>query len=73
MSFKPKQLDPKVVKVFTETEVGALLENIDEKLELILEGQSGILADVKTLKTGHKKLSERVDRTEIRLDTIEAR
>ena len=37
MTFKPKQLDPDVVKIFSETEVGTLLESIDDKLSMILD------------------------------------
>jgi len=73
MTFKPKQLDPKVIKIFSENEVGTLLEDIDNKLELILEGQDGIREDVGTIKSGYKRLDERVGRTEIRLDAVEAR
>ena len=40
MTFKPKQLDPKTVKIFSENEVGTLLEDIDNKLELILGEQN---------------------------------
>ena len=73
MTFKPKQLDPEAVKVFSETEVGTLLENIDDKLGLILENQTGISEDVKTLKKNHKHMDDRVSKTEIRLDVIETR
>ena len=73
MTFKPKQLDPKSIKVFSETEVGALVENIDSKLDLILETQNGIRNDVKDIGKDYKNLKERVDHTEIRLDVIEAR
>lgn len=40
MTFKPKQLGPNAVKIFNETEVGTLLESIDDKLDLILESQN---------------------------------
>ncbi len=73
MTFKPKQLDPKSVKVFSETEVGTLLEDIDSKIDLILEGQNFIQNDIKTIKNSHQNLNSRVDRTEIRLDVIEAK
>ncbi len=73
MTFKPKQLDPEAVKIFSETEVGTLLENIDDKLGLILENQTGIRDDIKTMKNGYKHLDDRVTKTEIRLDVIEAR
>lgn len=73
MTFNPKQLDPKAVKIFSETEVGTLLESIDDKLGLILESQSGIRDDVKTLKSDYRHIDDRVSKTEIRLDVIEAR
>lgn len=73
MTFKPKQLDPKAVKIFSETEVGTLLESIDDKLGLILESQSGICDNVKTLKSDYRHIDDRVSKTEIRLDVIEAR
>ena len=49
MTFKPKQLDPEAVTTFSGTEVGTLLENIDSKLELILEGQDGMRSDIRTM------------------------
>lgn len=73
MTFKPKQLDPETVKTFNETGVGTLLEDIDNKLDIILEGQNGIQKDIRTIKNGYKQLEERVDRTEVRLDVIETR
>ena len=73
MTFKPKQLDSEAVKIFSETEVGTLLENIDDKLGLILESQNGMRDDIKTMKTDYKQLDNRVIKTEIRLDVIEAR
>lgn len=50
MTFKPKQLDPKATKVFGEAEVGTLLENIDDKLGLIFEGQDVVKSDITSLK-----------------------
>ncbi|OGN08569.1 MAG: hypothetical protein A2750_02085 [Candidatus Yanofskybacteria bacterium RIFCSPHIGHO2_01_FULL_45_42] len=73
MTFKPKQLDPKAVKIFSENEVGTLLEDIDNKLELILEGQDGIKSDIRSTKNNYEQLEERVGRTEVRLDTVGAR
>ena len=73
MAFKPKQLDSKATKAFTEMEVSTLLESIDDKLDLMLEGQIGIRDDIKDLKTDHKQFNQRVERVEIRVDTIEAR
>jgi len=73
MAFKPKQLDPKATKSFSEMEVSTLLESIDDKLDLILEGQIGLQDSIKDLKTDHGQLNQRVERVEIRVDTIEAR
>ena len=53
MVFKPKQLDPKATKAFTEMEVSTLLESIDDKLDLILEGQIEPRNGIKDLKTDH--------------------
>lgn len=55
------------------TEVGVLFENVDDKLGLIIESQNGIRDDIKTKKNDYKRLDERVGKTEIRLDIIEAR
>lgn len=73
MIFKPKQLDPEAVKIFSESEVGTLLESIDGKLDLLLENQSGTSNNVKTLEKNYKHLDDRVSKTEIRLDVLEAR
>ena len=54
-------------------EVSTLLESIDDKLDLILEGQIGLQDSIKDLKTDHGQLNQRVERVEIRVDTIEAR
>lgn len=55
------------------TEVGVLFEDVHDKLDLILEGQTGILDNIKTIKNDHKNLEGRVSKTEIRLDVLEAR
>lgn len=55
------------------TEVGVLFENVDDKLGLIIESQNGIRDDIKTIKNDRRRLDERVSKTEIRLDVIEAR
>ena len=59
--------------MFSETEVGTLLENIDGKLDLILEGQNGICEDIRVVKSGYQSLDKRVAKTEARLDVVEAR
>lgn len=74
MSNKPKsQLNPKVKRLFTGTEVGALIEDVDQKLGTIIEGQQTIERKLDTLTTNHYCLDERVTRSEIRLDTLEAK
>jgi len=73
MIFKPKQLDSDIVKTFSETEIGVILENIDEKLDLILESQSGMRSDIKEIKSNYKHIDDRIGKTEIRLDVVEAR
>ena len=55
------------------TEVGVLFENVDDKLGLIIDSQNGIRDDVKTLKNDYRHIDDRVSKTEIRLDVIEAR
>ena len=55
------------------TEVGVLFEDVHDKLDLILEGQDGMKDDIKAIKNSVKNLSDRVTKTEIRLDVIEAR
>ena len=50
LSMTPKQLDPEAVKIFSETEVGTLLESIDDKLDLILESQNGICDDLDVIE-----------------------
>ena len=56
-----------------QTEVGVLFEDVHDKLDLILESQSGIRDDVKTLKNDYQYVDDRVSKTEIRLDVIESR
>lgn len=73
MKIKLKQLDSEAVKAFTETEVGTLLEDIDSKLDLILESQKSMANDIKDMSKDYNKLDNRVERTEIRLDVIETR
>jgi len=50
-----------------------LIENIDSRLDLILEAQKGVWDDIKDIGRDYKKLSDRIDRAEIRLDVIDAR
>ena len=61
------------LKEDVRTEVGVLFEDVHDKLDLILEGQDGMKDDIKAIKNSVKNLSDRVTKTEIRLDVIEAR
>ena len=67
------QLNPKVKKMFTGTEVGALLEDVDQKLGVIIEGQQAMDRKLNTLVKDNHHLDQRVTRSEIRLDTLEAK
>ena len=67
------QLNPKVKRLFTGTEIGALIEDVDQKLGTIIEGQQTIERKLDTLTRSHHHLDERVTRSEIRLDTLEAK
>lgn len=67
------QLNPKVKRIFTETEVGALLEDVDQKLGTIIEGQQVIERKIDVLAKDHHYLDERVTRSEIRLGELEAK
>lgn len=66
MKFKPKQLDSKIVKTFTETEVGSLLENIDEKFDFLVEGQ-------KTLDNRIGRVGTKVDVLGTKVDVLETK
>ena|SRR3989344_8889051 len=61
MTFKPKQLDPEAVKTFSESEVGTLLENIDDKLDFLIEGQTGLVGRADRLDSGMTRLEMKVD------------
>jgi hypothetical protein len=73
MAFKPKQLKPDSIKPFAATEVETLLEDIDNKLDLILEGQIAFRDNLSAVKGDTQRLYKRVERTELRLDAIDAR
>jgi hypothetical protein len=51
MTFNRKRLDPEATKVFTGTEVGTILEQIDDKLGLIIEGQELLRSRVTKIET----------------------
>lgn len=68
---KKSQLDPAVKRMFTGTEVGALLEDVDQKLVTIIEGQQTIDRKLDSISKDVHHLDKRVTQSEIRLDTIE--
>jgi hypothetical protein len=76
---KPKQkpqLDPNVKRLFTGTEVGALIENLDGNLKLVLEGQAGLRESHNTLVARVDVLVDtvgeiKVDITELKIDVSE--
>ena len=67
------QLKPEVKKLFTGTEVGTLLEDVDHKLGTIIEGQQVIDRKLDVFAKNHYHLEQRVTHSEIRLDTIGAK
>lgn len=76
MTFKPKQLDPEAVKVFSESEVGVLLENIDDRLGVIIESQQLLTGRVDKLDAKVDILTEtvgdlQVDMTQVKEDVSE--
>lgn len=73
MAKTKSQLNPKVKRLFTGTEVGALIEDVDQKLGTIIEGQRTIERKLDVLNRNHHQVEQRVTRTEIRLDTLGAK
>lgn len=73
MNKTKSQLNPKVERLFTGAEVGALIEDVDQKLGTIIEGQQTIERKLDTLAGSHYRLDERVARSEIRLGTLGAK
>jgi archaellum component FlaC len=64
------QLHPKVKQLFTGTEVGALLEDIDHKLGSVIDGQKGLGERMDTLEGGMNGLEKRMTRLEVKVDTV---
>ncbi|MEX2053201.1 MAG: hypothetical protein WD898_03180 [Candidatus Paceibacterota bacterium] len=64
-------IDPNTKKIFSEGEVGVLLEDIDQKLGLLAEGQQTIQHQISSMAQGQEKLAKRMDRAEVRLDAVE--
>lgn len=73
MNKTKSQLSARVKRLFTGTEVGALIEDVDQKLGTIIEGQQTIERKLDTLTRNHYRLDERVTRSEVRLDTLETK
>ena len=72
MAIKPKNSDD-ILKVFTNTEVGALIEHFESKVDLILDGVKSInqKLDKHTLELeSHENM---ITRTEIRLNVVESK
>ena len=66
-------LKASVTKVFTETEVGALLEDINANLQALAEGQQVIGQKLDQVVRSHGTDTRRIDRLEVRVDTVEGR
>ena len=64
---KKSQLNPKVKKLFTETEVGALLEDIDQKMGSVAEGQTMLVGITNKLVGRMDRLEDKVD---VLVDTV---
>lgn len=63
MDKSDSQLNPKTKKLFTETEVGVLLEDIDQKLGVIAEGQTGLVGRM-------ERFEGRITRLDVKVDTL---
>lgn len=72
MTFKPKQLDPKAARVFTGSEVGTLLESIDEKLDVLVEGQKTLDSRLKRVETKVEVLTDTVGDIKVDLTEVKA-
>lgn len=70
---KKLQLKATTKRLFTGTEVGTLLEDIDQKLGIISESQQMTDQKLDRFISGQNNLTQRVDRTEIRLDILETK
>jgi uncharacterized coiled-coil protein SlyX len=73
MAMPKSQLNPKVKRLFTGTEVGALLEDVDQKLGMIVDGQNGLGERMDTLEVGMNGLEKRMTRLEVKVDTLEVK
>ena len=64
------QLKDSTKRLFTGSEVGVMLEDIDHKLGNIAEGYLMLNDKVDKLTDSHEKLSWKVDRMEVKLDAV---
>jgi len=70
---KTSQLSEDTKKIFSETEVGTLLEDIDDKLGTIIEGQEMMKRQLKVLAGDTENVKHRLDTVEVRVDAIDSR
>ncbi len=64
-------LKPSTMKVFTETEVNVLLEDVNHNLQMLAEGQQSIQEKLGRIEGNQGAHARRLERAEIRLDVIE--
>jgi chromosome segregation ATPase len=60
-------------QLFTPTEVGTLLENINESIKTIAEGHTGLAASLERLEMAVDGNTRRLDQVELRLSGVERR
>lgn len=73
-----KKLDPKIEKVFKESQVAALLENINNNFAVVVDGQEAlekrmgsVEEKVGALEFGMVRVEKRLDSMEGRFDSME--
>lgn len=64
-------LNPDVIKVFSHTEVGTLIEDVNSNLKILAEGQQAIDQKIDRIAAKQEVHDHRLERLEIRVDTIE--
>ena len=70
MTEHKSQLNPKVKKDFTETEVGALIEDIDHKLGSLVEGQTTLGGRMGRLEKRMEVLTDTVGGIKVELTVV---
>ena len=70
---KLNKLDPKVKKVFSESEVGVLIEHFDNTLQLVAEGQVGLERRMNSLDGKVDSLDNRMGNLENRMDSLDSK